>query len=195
MSGCIVGPAIACRDRPAPKICLNLKLNLIRVHIHILNPESLKLESRIRWLAADSAELSFALSAGMGVEGGAVLSQGVYPPTFADDIQKMQLSLLVAAVVSAFCSCPAWQLLQEQKNALGKLPLAMPLLLPPRAGLNQILKCLRADRRPWPVPVPLSLPTPTPPPRLPANCPTHGPNNCPSNNSPYQWIPLGFYFL
>lgn len=111
MSGCIVGPAIACRDRPAPKICLNLKLNLIRVHIHILNPESLKLESRIRWLAADSAELSFALSAGMGVEGGAVLSQGVYPPTLPTIYKRcncrcllQQLFLLsVAAQLDSCC--------------------------------------------------------------------------------------------
>lgn len=69
MSGCIVGPAIACRDRPSSE-------DLPQPHprpqsqsqsqSHILNPESLKLESHIRWLAADSAELSFALSAGMG---------------------------------------------------------------------------------------------------------------------------------
>jgi len=101
MSGCIVGPAIACRDRPAPKICLNLKLNLIRVHIHILNPESLKLESRIRWLAADSAELSFALSAGMGVEGGAVLSQGGLS---ADFCRRYTKDATVAACCSS-CFC------------------------------------------------------------------------------------------
>lgn len=92
MSGCcIVGPGN----------CMSLAMAedlWTRPQSTILNPQSsqsswsLKLESHIRWVAADSAELSFALSAGMA--------------TFADDIQKMQLSLLVLFAFLYFVKVP-----------------------------------------------------------------------------------------
>jgi len=84
--------------------------------IHILNPESLKLESHIRWLAADSAELSFALSAGMGQEG---LVQGfihrllptIYKRCNCRCLLQQLFLLSVAAQVDSCCKSKkcAWE--------------------------------------------------------------------------------------